>query len=434
MRSMLSRLNGQRGQVIVMFVGILTIITIAGVIVVDFGLWFSERRAAQTDADLPALAGARECMLELASGGSYTADPVGAVDDFFELNRVSNTTLEYVSPACEEDDQGRLCVTVRVRHDVETWFSSFYSPIFDAVSDDDIGAHATACAGAAQAPDNVVPFEVEKPGPCFQSGEPDFSNLCPLEGSSWDPNPRGMLDLAASEDYCSEGPVPASIDKLIACSAPGICLINEEIPPTCVPAILGPWYKCVVVQDGNPQNVLDGVRCRLMGGAACKHIPHIDCSTDGEGICDTDGNGIDDFDESVDPDPDWPGVYQAKDCDPTTTTEEEISPRLVTVIVLDVVPDPGNDGYPIAAFAAFYLEGCALDDYDPNADGKLTQTELYALFATNPEYRQCDVGNPGHQVVYGRWVRLIVAGSGAGPVDPSTTMFSIALVDWEGGG
>ena len=426
MRSMLSRLNGQRGQVIVMFVGILTIITIAGVIVVDFGLWFSERRAAQTDADLPALAGARECMLELASGGSYTADPVGAVDDFFELNRVSNTTLDYVSPACEEDDQGRLCVTVRVRHDVETWFSSFYSPIFDAVSDDDIGAHATACAGAAQAPDNVVPFEVEKPGPCFQSGEPDFSNLCPLEGSSWDPNPRGMLDLAASEDYCSEGPVPASIDKLIACSAPGICLINGEIPPTCVPAILGPWYDCVVVQDGNPANVLDGVRCRLMGGAACKHIPHIDCSTDGEGICDTDGDGIDSFDESVTEI--TPGAYQARDCD-STTPEEQISPRLVTVIVLDVVPAPGNDGYPIVAFAAFYLEGCAPDDYDPNADGKLTQTELYALFATNPEYRQCDVGNPGHQVVYGRWVRLTVAGSGAGPVDPSTTVFGIALVE-----
>src|SRR3972149_2854324 len=45
------RLREERGQAIILFVGIFTVIMVISAIVVDFGLWFSERRGAQKDAD-----------------------------------------------------------------------------------------------------------------------------------------------------------------------------------------------------------------------------------------------------------------------------------------------------------------------------------------------------------------------------------------------
>jgi len=459
MRSMLSRLNGQQGQVIVMFVGIFTIIAIVGVIVVDFGLWFSERRAAQTDADLPALAGARECMLELASGGSYTANSVGAVNDFFELNRVSNATLEYVSPACEEDDQGRLCVTVRVRHDTETWFSSFYSPIFDEVSDN-IGAHATACAGAANAPEKITPFETDNnSAPCFNADEtPNFTTLCGLEFGAQAANPRGLLDLETKEGGpCSQASGSGDIEDVIEWGAEGICIIDET-PGSCVEGLGGPWYECAATQTGNPKKVLNGTAARI------GHEP----------LCDgPDANNIDDFGESVDlildtGDP-ATSLYQAKDCDPDTAGNQA-SPRLITIIVFDEYPTDNNTGYSIVAFASFYLAGCAVDDdaaetgaqcnndldddddgkvndgctkkggaetgvqcdnnLDDDGDGKINDGCPVVITEEDLDPKcQQQSGGIGHVVVFGKFVRLVTSGGGIGPVDPSSTTFGIALVE-----
>ena len=71
MRRIISKLQEQRGQVIIMFVGLFTAIAVIGVITVDFGLWFSERRGAQTDVDMAALAGVQELAkdLSVAPGG-----------------------------------------------------------------------------------------------------------------------------------------------------------------------------------------------------------------------------------------------------------------------------------------------------------------------------------------------------------------------------
>jgi hypothetical protein len=50
--------RGEEGQVLIMWILIATIIFVIGAIVVDFGLWFTERRRAQTAADLAAIAAA----------------------------------------------------------------------------------------------------------------------------------------------------------------------------------------------------------------------------------------------------------------------------------------------------------------------------------------------------------------------------------------
>jgi len=428
-------LHPDRGQIIVMFAAIFTITMVMGVITVDFGLWLSERRGAQTDADLPALAGAREYMLWLAegnrceNGGAPDQAAEAAVDNWFNLNTdqtKADPDPRYtytVQPDCP-------CVDVRVKHESKTLFSSFFAPVFDGVAGN-IGAHARACAGAAVAPENAVPFEVAKPDPCFSDGSPDFDKLCPLESgahgecppdapSSCKSNPRGMVDLEAPPGYCSEGKANADPGPLIACGAPGMCLPNEG--DACPGSR---WYDCAAVQDGNTAEVLDAVQCRLNGDSSCNKVHKLTCTPEGEGLCDADANGIDDFDESVTLMPGTDNVYEPKDCDPTTAGEQ-ISPRIITVIVFDEIPPPGGSstGRPIRAFAGFYLAGCAEEGKIVNTTDDLTEDERKCIYS----------GPPGNGVVYGQWVNLIAAGSGIGPVDESTTVFGIALVDWEGGG
>jgi hypothetical protein len=437
MRRILSRLRQQRGQVLIMFAALFTIITIIGVVTVDFGLWFSERRGAQTDADLPALAGARECMLQLASG--VTHDPYPAIEHWFDENNGGNAELvaDKTSTQCEPQPNGQLCVDVVVKHNSKTLFSSFFSPVFDGVAGN-IGAHARACAGAANGPASVDPLETDTDtGACFDDdGNPIFTGLCGLEyGSGGGPggnNPRGIADLSTNDGvHCSESKDSGKVEELLACGAPGMCIIDDT-PGSCAEGSKGPWFECASTQTGNPQKVLDGVQCRLDGSSICQHN-HISCDgavPAGEGHgCDTNHDGIDSFEETVqlvvDTGDPTTSVYEPRDCEPNEDGLQ-LSPRLMNIIVFDQYPDNNNDGYSITGFAGFYIVGCASDKNDVDQDGVVDEDDIET---------KCDVGNSvGHIVVYGQLVKLLTSGTGIGPVNPSSTEFGIALVDWESGG
>lgn len=419
MKSLRERIRSQRGQVIIMFAAIFTVFTIVGVITVDFGLWLSERRGAQTDADLPALAGAREYMLWLAegnrceNGGAPDQAVEDAVDNWFSLNNGGNASLVSVEADCP-------CVDVRVRHDSETLFSSFYSPVFDEVSDN-IGARAKACAGAVNAPGNVIPLDTYKTcegnaGPCFnEDGTPKFGTMCGLEFGAQGPgdcdhNPRGMLDLDTDPGYCSDAGGSGSIEELIRDGPPGMCFVNAGT--SCGS---DPWADCASTQTGNKQDVLDGTSARILKNHLCD-----DNYPDPDGV-----SNVDDLSEAAEAVPPSPtGIYQARDCDPLADGKQ-ISQRLVSIIVFDDYPDQNNTGYPIASFGGFYLKGCTKtveECVDPDHEWSVDELN-------------CEMhGQIGQVVVCGEFLRLTVEGSWIGRVDPSSTMFSIALVDWEGGG
>ena len=395
-----------------MFVGIFTVITIMGVIAVDFGLWFSERRGAQTDADLPALAGARECMLRLASGDPNYGDPEGAVDNWFNLNNGGNASLVSVDASCP-------CVDVRVKHDSKTLFSSFFSPVFDGVAGN-IGAHARACAGAANNPTRPVPFYLVNNGPCFHAdGSPnfDYGGLCMIAGGSQSEDPdnpnRGCLDLQ-TEGECSYSPGSGNLEFNIDWGTEGMCLINDT--GGCDPGKSGPWYDCVSGQGGCPKQ--------------SKVIAAIKDRVSRIGTCDANHNGVEDFSEVTEPVPGTPGVYTAKPCN--TSGPDGASWRLMTTVIIGEDPH-SNNGYPILGFAGFYIAGCADERNFPDILACMGDNDDIADCLT-PEEQKCKASSGGHEAVLGKWVDLIMPGSGIGPVDPSTTEFSIALVDWEGGG
>lgn len=52
--------RGERGQALIMFVGLFTVVLVVAVIVVDIGLWLAERRSMQRAVDLAAVAAAQE--------------------------------------------------------------------------------------------------------------------------------------------------------------------------------------------------------------------------------------------------------------------------------------------------------------------------------------------------------------------------------------
>jgi hypothetical protein len=149
----------------------------------------------------------------------------------------------------------------------------------------------------------------------------------------------------------------------------------------------------VAVQNGNPTKV---------GRAFGQRIAM-------EGQCDAtfgNGDGIDDFDETVtltfDSVDDSKDIYEPNDCDPNTDGIQ-ISPRLITIIVLPEAPVSGNTGYPIYAFAGMYVEGCNTDpDTDSNLDKKCDlpgggNTEIAPMgggthFASL-NFADCGVGN-----------------------------------------
>jgi hypothetical protein len=383
-----SSLRGsQRGQGLILAMLAMTVVFAIGAIVVDFGLWLGERRGAQTDADFVALAGAWELL-------NPNGDPVAAANDSLAANdEQGNASLANLTVDDTCFNQGQPdAVTADVRHESDSLFAGIFG-LFAP----EIGARAKACVGATNAPLGIVPFEIDTSmGDCFESsGTPKFNSICPLDFGAQGGNPRGILDLEASGDYCSDSRGGGNLENLIVTGITGTCLISES--QSCNPSQGGPWYDCVAVQNGNTTRVMRAVEQRV----------------DPDLNCDTDGSGTEDFDETVQVViPGTPILYEARDCN-TAQPGAQISPRLVTVIVLDQVPTSGNTGYPIYAFAAFYIAGCG-SELSPNP-------AVIDLGCTTQG------GGNGHTVVYGRFVNLVVENSGTASPTTSTTSFSISL-------
>ncbi len=359
----------------------MTVVFAIGALVVDLGLWLSERRAAQADADFAARAGAWELLDPGASQADATAAAMAAL--------AANDDEGNASFPHPPDVVGD-CVTVDVEHDTPSLFSA----IFGAVAAEKIGGHAIACAGATNAPPGIVPFEIDNDfAVCFDaSGTPNFNVLCPLDFGAPGGDPRGVLDLIAPGNSCSNATGGGNLEALIEFGVSNLCLISET--GSCSPASNGPWQDCVGVANANRQQVMNAVEARISR----------------QGVCDSDGNGNETLDEVVDvvfTGSPSTTMYEAKDCG--TASGNQPSPRLVSVIVLDQNPTPGSTGYPIEGFAGFYVAGCG--------------SELTG----NPGTIDADCSGGAHTVVYGRFVNLIVENSGTGPPGPSSTSFSVSL-------
>lgn len=387
---------------IVVFALLVVPVTFAiGAVMVDASLWQSERRGAQKDADLAALAGAYE-LLDQSAGEATTIDAAqGAVDQYQDTNDESGNAEIIEDDDIEDVIVDKTCfnsdeldsVAVDVRHDSQTFFSS----IFGLDIAPDIGAHARACMGSPIEGRGLLPLGVQVTGPNTDCFEPDASN-------------PGGPELPQFGQFCQIAFAGADL----ASGEGGFLKLFNNGGTTCSNANTGGGNSLQTEIEQGGANTTCYV---APPGASCDHVPDDwpyggtvnycvwpktqtfnnptqDAFTDmiaGEGECDslfgTDANNYDDWLEVVEPtnggsNPSPDATFGRRDCD---------SPRLVDLVIIEQFQVTGNQPRPILAFASFYIHACIVNGV---------------------EYRDCDVSGPiGQASLYGFFMNILNVGS-----------------------
>ena len=404
MRRILRRLAQERGQAIILFLIITSVTLVIGVITIDFGLWFSERRGAQKDADLSALAAAQELLpIVTLDDPNANAIQLAANDratEYANLNDVTdpaNILLPSLADsqawtACwsDEGDTSRIIDTYPL--DIKHPTRGLFGKIFSIADQSNLGAHARACVGSVISMENIMPIGVPIKNPdisdvrelCWApdndgdgAPEPLYGKRCDLSVTDKDSGEAGWLSLDNSS------PLPNPPTDICSAHAGGLSDLTAEIRQggantTCYVAPAGFRIEdctssmnwCAFSQTGAHLNQIMGAFNTLF-------------ST--EGSCNVDSDPYDDFEGALELESGTPGTESAfyrKICD---------SPRLVTLIIIDNFNSKANPQIPIRAFATFFVEGCV-------ADGV--------------EYPKCDPhGNIGHFNLYGRFVNILAEGA-----------------------
>jgi hypothetical protein len=438
MRRIISRLQEQRGQVLIMFIGIFTVIAVVGLVVVDFGLWFSERRGAQTDADMSALAGAQAYVADLT-------DTAGAFDDAVEWAVKNGVDPAKIDPSNTSNcSAGNSCVDVGIgncygngtdtampwvesdiRHNTRTLFGRFFE-----LAVPDIGATARACVGSPRTAIDLSPFGVQTgfvtdPScpdygqPLSNCLEPDtdpdhpgrtrpvYGAVCILKTGAQNPGcqntggQRGQLTLGELD---CEQTSANTLRHDFHYGAKAGCSVDQEVN----------------TGTGNLVGLLRGLQDRLSE----------------EGLCDqlspTGGDGYDDFDEvfslvgaapPIVPSAD--NVFSLNECSITNECSDghthTYTPRVLDLVLIDQL-EQGEQTATITGFAGFYVIGCVDDD-----DAEQTKADIEDdLTNIGPFLNRCDpVG--AQDDILGIFVEKLAPPLNPGDPDPNLPL-SIVLV------
>jgi hypothetical protein len=359
--SLLRRRRSERGHMIILFAMLIVPVSFAlGVVAVDASLWQSERRGAQKDADLSALAGAVQLALEqhktnaenAAISNANANDEAGnAVSPVSSANAGAANTV-VVDDACYPDNTilPLNAVSVNLNHGSRTFFAS----VFGVDVAPDIGAHARACVGSLTRPEGLRPFAIPiMTSECFVQAQgpdyhkPNFGQECTMDWGSQD-GPggadRGIINLERGAGPCSvNGGGSREVLDNIMFGAGGDCYTQSG---TNCPA---PLTTCVLDQTGN------------VAGPVSQGIRYLIDQADD---CDTNGDGRDDFSEAVQlvsgPGGSSPNNVYA----PNICSDGHISERIITIVATDWL-DKSNDPWPIRYFIPVYILGCRNGDPAP---------------------------------------------------------------------
>lgn len=418
MRRILARLRREKGQGLIMFVAIFTVIMVAGAITVDLGLWLSERRGAQTDADLPALAGAYE-LLAMTDDPAIIPAAERAVYDWAEHNDLPGEDVHelVVDTSCWDDPSPIIdSVYVSVEHHSRTLFSSFFGVVAP-----EIGAHAKACVGSLRKSKGLQPWVVSLfNSPCFEWTDVDGDGVKdePYNPDLYRPRFGEECVIRLESPSSQVGSIRLGDDPGDECNEPGggAAKYKENI-------IEGSdaWCELGQLVDTEPGlNVgptLQALEERLSTEGACDAR---------YGQLGDSRVGIDDFPEVFTDssgglptaEPSAGNVYFPRECDdePTDEAGEPDSPRVVNIVILDEFDGTGMDTRPIRGFAGFFIYQCEELDKDGNI--------------VLPVYPKCDPppGAGANFQIRGTFIQYVQLGGEAGPPDPFGTSV-IVLVE-----
>jgi hypothetical protein len=387
----------EAGQVIILFLLMMTVTFVIGAIVVDLGLWLSERRGAQTAADFAALAGAQELVsgtdaanrasaFDMATSLAIAnAVDAAAIDGAPTSNCSSgNSCINVGTSDCHEDGTDSMpWVEVKVRRPGKALFTSLFGLV-----DVDIGAVARSCVGSLVTANSLSPFGVQTNfvpanGPAEagaecdndtdDDGDGDVNDGCPLSGCL-EPDPN---------DATRTRPVYGAVCILKTGGGGGVSgqqgqltLGNAACDQTSTNTLrhdfhYGAGANCTIGQlvntgTGTINGLLQGLEDRLSEEGRCDQL------------FGTGNSGYDDFDEvfsiaggSGPVVPSSEDVFSLNDCyvtsgqggvapDPEGHVHTYV-PRAVDLVLIDEL-DQGSQTATITGFAAFYVIGCFRDD------------------------------------------------------------------------
>ncbi|MCH7788161.1 MAG: hypothetical protein IH940_01845 [Acidobacteria bacterium] len=199
------------GQMLVLFLLVMTIVFVAGVIGVDAALWHSQRRTAQKDADAAAFAGGLELFVR-TDAADITSRATAITYEWGERNGIdapifANSTPQVITGCWGSEPFDGKPDGVMV--DLSAKGASLFSTIW-SLATPDVGAHAKVCIGSPPDATGMLPFGIPiDTSPCFDAdGRPKFGEECDVEvrapdGSSGETGTLrlfndGSLDCSAS--------------------------------------------------------------------------------------------------------------------------------------------------------------------------------------------------------------------------------------------
>lgn len=407
------------GQVILIVSVMSVLLIVMTAFVADLGLWWGERRGAQKDGDLAALAGITE-LAALVPYSSAEADAVMDAANYYACDfakkngrdadkvylpptvdgspgsdcdesgvnlLVDGLTIEDLWTGCWGDDSGNID-TLPVNIGAPT--RSFSGILSGLVDSSGIGAHARACVGSQREHDSLFPVGVpifDRTSSCYNAQqEPLYGVECDLKVFDAESGERGWLDLVEDgSDDCSPNQYNDILDQLETGFANTTCAIAEDgtTSEDCLDAGVRNGY-CVWSKTGNFMGpAMDSIRTLITPAP-----------------CNTDANNRDDFDEAVE-------LLSGTEGTPSAVYDLLCdSPRLVALIILDTFVDTGNPPRPIRGFAQFFIEAC-------------TVTTNRGVFVLETCDRRDAPGSIGQMHLVGRFVVTLEP---LGPIGPP--------VDW----
>jgi hypothetical protein len=435
--------NSERGQVLVLFVALFTVLLVAAAFSIDQGMWVGHRRVAQKDADTAARGGA---MAFLASQSNFSQAEsqarLVATQNGVPFNTDTKFTAHHDCDGVAFSANDVPSITAQINEPAPSLFSLPFLP--DGIKE--LGATATACVGQPSGLSGSDPLyvgpDVSSPDPkCFDSdGNPKIGSICPIMVPSGyvDTGSRGLLSLqddplnvGNNETVCTQ-PTGSNVDLEIAAGVNAQCVVGDFI----------------FTKQGSLSNIKGALHCRVEGyakvGTECPNGARSAQVSPGEGACDSGFHvsgtkippfattltpaflpadvinspaGLDDFQEVFSTPP--PGGTP-----PTSLTGSQFlvpnvcngrtSPRILNIIV--TTGKAVNGIVYVKGFATFYLLGCR-DIDGPNSTTFQGQIDPY-----------CDNINTARTALVGIFVRAYLPEAGGPLTECGSTCTSKTIV------
>lgn len=351
-RRTLQRLGRSEGQVLPIAALVFGMVLLGGFVVIDVGLLYNDRRDAQNDVDLAALAGA----LQIATDDPAHADDIA--NDWLTNNGVDLADPEQhavvaVVRDCFSANDGQ---DTGVRVTLTRKPASFFLGVF-GIAGWQTTSTATACFGRTVAQGGFLPFALSQASPCFQALQPRPGYRCDVQIDN-SPSVSGQLGLSESGDCDDGNPSSSVLSNNIEHGSQVSCAIGGSVQG-------GPGFSVGPTKSG--------LAARLASEGACDHnYPGTQAVLDAAGgalnaatnialHAQHKNDGIDDFYEVWEYDATQPHPamnLSSRACGGASGT----SPRNVTAIVIADAQHPdgaaGPHSYIVRGFVRAYLEGC----------------------------------------------------------------------------